>query len=201
TTGGGTSGCRQDETWLDRNGTAHIFPMPSWASNCTYPASAYASDSSGFLMVMPSYGTTQVYAPDGTLVSSWPVPQNGPMVISKDSNGNYLSGTGPTGYPAAFQDTLGRTIAQTNVGGVTLETTVPTSQGSALFQPTWTSITLNTHFQWSGVSECTATPGTCGMQVMRSLSLPDGSTYYFTYDCDSSTGNVACSSPHSQTYY
>ncbi|HEX9272995.1 MAG TPA: RHS repeat-associated core domain-containing protein [Candidatus Binatia bacterium] len=39
------------------------------------------------------------------------------------------------------------------------------------------------------------------MQVMRSLSLPDGSTYYFTYDCDSSTGNTACSSPHSQTYY
>src|SRR5579885_3358274 len=52
TSNGPTSGCRDDELWQDRNGTVHAFPLQTnpWNGNCTWSGSAYATDSSGFLI-------------------------------------------------------------------------------------------------------------------------------------------------------
>jgi|SRR5579885_93578 len=208
TSNGPTSGCRDDELWQDRNGTVHAFPLQTnpWNGNCTWSGSAYATDSSGFLMKVFScsqgtlFGCLSVYAPDGTL--SWTndiysgnyTDPKGHYIISKDSNGNYLTSDQIAGSNRTFWDTLGRAV-------VTPSFTVSTSQGTSQYQVVWATIPLNTHFQKSGVAEC-ASPG-CTVQVIRSITLPDAanSTYYFTYDCDSSTGNAACGSPSGQTYY
>ena len=203
---GSTSGCRDDEAWQDRNGTVHMFPLPTnpWG-NCTYSGGAFASDSSGFWMKVFScqnalFGCLAVYAPDGTL--QWTndiysgnfTDPNGHYIITKDSNGNYLSTDTTTGSGRTIWDTLGRVVSAPNY-------VVATSSGTSQYQIVWATIPLNTHFQRSGVSEC-ASPG-CTAKVIRSITLPDAahSTYYFTYNCDSSTGNSACGSPSGQTYY
>jgi hypothetical protein len=44
-----TSGCWQDWTWHDRNGTAHTFHIQSWGiGGCPTSADAFATDSSGY---------------------------------------------------------------------------------------------------------------------------------------------------------
>jgi RHS repeat-associated protein len=70
--------------------------------------------------------------------------------------------------------------------------------GTAQYTLSFATINVNTHFQQSGVQE-TSTQ----LRVIHSLTLPDetGSTYYFTYDCDSTTGNAACGSPGGQSAY
>jgi RHS repeat-associated protein len=201
------TGCTDDELWQDRNGTIHAFHLPTnpWNGNCTWSGSAYATDSSGFLMKVFScqqgglFGCIAVYAPDGSL--SWTddiysgnyTDPNGHYIISKDSNGNYLTSSAVTGSGRTFWDTLGRTFVAPN--GI-----VSTSQGTSQYQIVWTTIPLNTHFQRSGVSECASG---CGVKVIQSITLPDqaNSTYTFKYDCDSSLGNSACGSPHGQTYF
>jgi RHS repeat-associated protein len=73
-----------------------------------------------------------------------------------------------------------------------------TSQGAAQYSLSYATINVKTNFQQPGVQE-TSTQ----IQVIRSLTLPDAvnSTYYFTYDCDSSSGNAACGSPSGQSAY
>ncbi len=203
--GGSTLNCREDDVWQDRNGTQHVFDLATntFYSGCPLTASAYAADSSGYWMTTSYNGqgggvTAAIYAPDGTLVYSWPqaLDSLGHIVIAKDSNGNYLSmNSSYTG----FYDTIGRDFVQAS-GTLTSPTyTVTTSQGPSAYQVTGTSITLNTNFQKSGVSECKSPY--CTMYVIQSITLPDQTKYTFTYDCDSSTGNPACGSPSGQTYY
>ncbi|HXJ44786.1 MAG TPA: hypothetical protein VNH18_36200, partial [Bryobacteraceae bacterium] len=189
--------CRQDLLWQDTNGTQHAFDLPSIPgyTGCASTASAYAADSSGFWMTQ-STSNTSVYAPDGTLVYTYPWVQDskGNYICAKDSNGNYLSGCGSN-----FYDTLGRNLVQSSVGPLSGTYTIATSEGTSVWQITEASIPLNTNFQKSGVAECLS--ANCGLQVIQSITLPDQSTYTFTYDCDSSTGKPACGSPSGQTYY
>src|SRR5262249_53213665 len=60
------------------------------------------------------------------------------------------------------------------------------------------TIPVKSHFQQTGITDCT---NNCAIRVTTSITLPDGSTYSFLYDCDSSTGNAACSSPGGQAAY
>ena len=131
----------------------------------------------------------QVYAPEGSLVYDGYTSSP-----SKDSNGNYMSGSG-----VGIYDTLNRPIASgsTSCGSGT-SFTVSTSQGTAQYSLTCTTINVKTKFQQSGVNEASTQ-----LTVIRSLTLPDAanSTYYFTYDCDWSSGNSACSSFSGQSAY
>ncbi len=190
--------CYTDWYWTDLNGTVHPFHLNlSGNTGCPLSANAFAADSSGYHMYQDSAGNITVYAPDGTLVYS-PTLQdaNRNYIRSRDSNGNYISKTS-TG--SGLIDTLGRQIASgaTFVGSSGV--TVTTSQGTSLYSFSTTMINVKTHFQQSNVQD---NPGT-QLGVLRSLTLPDAaqSTYYFTYDCDSSSGNSACGSPSGQSAY
>jgi hypothetical protein len=55
---------------------------------------------------------------------------------------------------------------------------------------------VNTNFGESGVSEYSGS-----ITVVQSIVLPNGTSYTFKYDCDSSTGNSACGSPAGQSGY
>lgn len=194
-----TQGCWTDQTWNDHNGTPHSFHLNlsyTPGQGCPSTGDAYASDSSGYHMYQTA-SDLEVYAPDGSLVYSQQMkdPQ-GRTIISKDSNGNYMSlqsGCGSTVY-----DTLGRPIltASSLCGAPTA--TVSTSEGNVQYTLSYATINVNTNFQQSGVQETSTS-----IEVIRSITLPDAahSTYYFTYDCDSSSGNAACGSNSGQSAY
>ncbi|HWG20542.1 MAG TPA: hypothetical protein VG225_08415, partial [Terracidiphilus sp.] len=198
-----TQNCTEDEYWKDSNGTVHSFHLSTNTqnSNCSAQADAFATDSSGYHMYVSTSSSpdTKVYAPDGTLAYAYsPLKDSqGNYILSEDSNGNYLSSSNIT---YNLIDTLGRQIEAGSFSGPvgTTPITVPTSQGTAQYTAVSTNINVKTNFQQSGVNETTTT-----IAVIRSVKLPDtaGSTYYFTYDCDSSTGNAACGSPSGQSAY
>lgn len=192
--------CTEDWPWMDQSGTTHMFHLTTIGgdSNCPSEASAYATDSSGYEMFEWNNGDMAVYAPDGTLAYQWPYVQDshGNDIVSEDSNGNYLSSPDPN--VSSIIDTLGRPIAVYGGSGPDNTVTLMTSQGTAQYQVTYTSIPVNTNFQEPGVEES----GNTSITVIRSLTLPDAaqSTYYFTYDCFQSS-NPACGSPSGRSAY
>jgi RHS repeat-associated protein len=146
-----------------------------------------------------NHGLLKVYAPDGTLAWASPAltdPQ-GHYIMSEDSNGNYLSADSYIN-PSTVYDTLGRQIIAESPSLYPTAVTLTTSQGTSSWSITSATINVNTNFGESGVQEASTT-----MTVIRSLTLPDAahSTYYFTYDCDESSGNAACGSPSGQSAY
>jgi YD repeat-containing protein len=213
-----TSNCTQDASWTDQNGTAHLFHLNTeyYGSGCPATADAFATDSSGFHLYISDAANTAdpiaVYAPDGTLIipaDGWTKANSG--FFTKDSNGNYLSNTGP------IIDTLGRQLGvldssgtPSTVSGGTQYSwndtlTMPTSQGTVQYQISYVTINVKTNFQQQGVSEYPESDIT-PLIVIRSITLPDSahSTYYFTYDCDqTNSANPAggCSSPGGQSAY
>ena len=195
--------CTTDEYWMDRNGTTHAFHLATAsASNCPSAADAFATDSSGFHMyytnAFPNTSPMKVYAPDGTLVWTNP-PSHDPQgnnIVTEDTNGNYLS---LDSHYANLYDTLYREIAsEFLIIGGNSTATVSTSQGTSQYTFATTTINVKSDFQQSGVLETTTS-----IPVIRSLTLPDAahSTYYFTYDCDSGSGNAACGSPTGESAY
>jgi RHS repeat-associated protein len=183
----GTNCGTQCTEWIftDSAGTSRYFPVST--GTCPVPNS-YASDSSGYMLNLCQTG---IYAPDGSLVYSATYEQTA-SPGAEDSNGNYAPwGTG---------DTLGRTLPTStfNCNGNTTQTCygVPNSQGGiSTYTITIATINVRTAFGQSGVSEFSGT-----MNVVQSIALPDGTSYSFKFDCDSST-NVACGSPSGQSAY
>lgn len=185
--------CNVNYSWIDPTLTTHYFPIKI-CLNGSNTSNAFAIDSSGYHMYVDPSGTlAAVYAPDGTLVYDYNYP--GDLNVPKDSNGNYI--TYFNNYPGSLVDTAGRTVLTlTTSGGYVLA--VPNSQGTtSTYTLATTQIPVKTYFQQSGVNECT----NCTMTVASSIKLPDGASYTFKYDCDSSTGNPACGSPSGQKGY
>lgn len=177
--------------YTDAVGTSRYFPVSG--GTCPIP-NAYASDSSGYMLNLCQTG---VYAPDGTLVYSaaYSQPQS---PGSEDSNGNYI---GWAVFGFGSQDTVGRTLpsAITNCNGNSNETCyeVPNSQGgTSTYTVTTASIPVSTNFGQTGVTEYAG-----NITVVTKISLPDGTSYSFLFDCNSGTGNPACGSPSGQSAY
>jgi RHS repeat-associated protein len=189
-------GCWTDITWSDQNGTTHTFHVnfnSVGGQGCPATGDAFATDSSGYHLYSTTTGT-KVYAPDGTLVFTDTLDDPlGRHIMAEDSNGNYMSLNNDCIY-----DTLGRLLTSDGTFCDDTVTTLATSQGTANYSITDATINVNTDFQQQGVQETSTT-----ITVIRSITLPDAeqSTYYFTYDCDSSTGNAACGSPSGQSAY
>jgi hypothetical protein len=195
--------------WQDAEGNVRYFPITTKVpySGCSSltSADAFAADSSGFHMYVTNSSSATVYAPDGTLVAqpflSVPQDPSGHSIQVVDPNGNYLSNFRDLNTGQVFTyDTAGRTAL--TVGGCGSGQTcydVPISQaGTSRYTATFTSVPVASHFGQSGVTECTVN---CTFYVLQSLALPDGTSFNFKYDCDSSTGIAACGSPAGQAGY
>jgi len=205
--------CTADTFWHDQNGTVHVFHLPTnpYGSGCSNSGDAFAIDSTGFHMyvtnAMSGNITYNVYSPDGALAwtSSPQTDPNGKLILTKDTNGNYYSADQTLFFAeGGFYDTLGREIVNSTNGtscsnsGNVYCLSVPNSQGTtSVYRATIGEIPVKTNFGQSGIAECT----NCSMEVVQSLELPDGSTYQFLYDCDSTTGNTACGSSGGQSAY
>jgi RHS repeat-associated protein len=188
--------------WTDSTGSQHYFPITT--TTCPPAVStgdAYAADSSGYHMYVNDYDLFTVYAPDGTKVySEEPTSPDsqGHVPALEDSNGNYLSiqASGTT----TMYDTTGRAVLQAVAcsSTVTCYNVLNSQNSTSQYAATYSTIPVKTAFGESGVTECTSS---CTMQVIQSIGLPDGTSYTFQYDCDSSTGNKACGSPAGQNAY
>lgn len=169
----GSNGACPEAVYQDQWGTSRFFPLQN--TTCPIPT-VHASDSSGYLV---DWCNGKVYSPDGTLVES-------AGEAFKDTNGNSISFV-------ADQDTLGRTFPT----GCGQTCQLPNSQGGvSTYTITTATIPVQTEFGQSGVGEFAGS-----LDVLQSITLPDGTTYQFKYDCNSGTGNSACGSPSGQNGY
>jgi RHS repeat-associated protein len=129
-----------------------------------------ATDASGYHLYVTNWDQAVVYAPDGTKVY--------PNV--EDTNGNYYTNVDQYGD---VTDTLGNTPITTTVNGSTITYAVMNSQGSASnYVVTTESIPINSAFGQSGITEYSGS-----ITAIKTIELPDGTTYSFTYD-QGSTG-------------
>jgi RHS repeat-associated protein len=132
--------------------------------------SGASKDDLGYHISVTSYTSSTTFAPDGTQLS--------PTI--KDTNGNFYSAPNSAGD---VTDTIGRTPVTTTTNGSTITYAVTNSAGSTSnFVVTTESIPVNTLFGQSGTTEFSG-----NITVVQSLTLPDNSSYQFTYD-QGSTG-------------
>jgi len=166
-------------TWTAQDGTQRVFPILTRSN--VYPEecsgddissdSQYATDGSGYRMDVVNWVSAAVYAPDGSRVYSTSTYRQ------RDMNGNYYilsSGN--------FVDTVGRAPVTTtvNCGGDSSKICydVPNSQGgTSRYTVTTGPTNVSTSFGQSGVTEYSGT-----ITIIQSMTLPDNTTYSFTYD-------------------
>jgi RHS repeat-associated protein len=159
-------------SWTGPDGTKHSFAAGTTKyTNCDgevdEPTSdGLATDSSGYHIYITSYtNVTKILAKDGTQV----------YPTLRDTNGNYFS----TDANGNAIDTLGRTpIVKTQSGNTTTYTILNSQNASnRTIQVVTKSISVATAFAQSGVTEYSGT-----LTVLDKVTLPDGSSYIFSYD-------------------
>jgi len=127
-------------------------------------------DSSGFHMYVTNYTSATIFAKDGTQV----------YPSYKDTNGNFFTSDGN----GNVIDTLNRTPVTKTVNGSSTYYDVLNSQGStSRYTVTTATVNVNTNFGQSGVTEYSG-PFT----AIQTISLPDGTSYSFTYDSGTTSG-------------
>lgn len=200
--GGGSQGYEEAiYTYVDMAGTSHVFapgiyylysPVCSggntggitntnMAAGTSY--SAYAVDGSGYYL--------RVYNQScyGNNVCQYAVAfdPNGNLPGNEDRNGNFVTETysePPNTW--TWTDTLGRnSFVWTNTNSTTTTLNVMTIGGAQKqYTVNWGTINVSTPTNWqSGVSPYSGT-----LKVVKSLDLPDGSSYTFHYDVDQGLG-------------
>lgn len=167
-------------TWTDAYGTVRAFPIyteydPYSCDGDNPVDTEYANDSSGYRMAVTNYTQiSSVIAADGTSVYPGVEDKNG-NYFSTDSGGNVI-------------DTLGRTpvkVTTTCNGNSALVCyDVLNSQGgTSRYTVTTETINVHTNFGQSSVTEYSGS-----LTAVQSITLPDNTTYSFTYDSGTTAG-------------
>jgi RHS repeat-associated protein len=174
-------------TWTAPDGTARVFPITTYKDSFGYcytdtpTGNALAEDSSGYHMYVTNYTKATVYAKDGTLVEDQLQPST--SYTMKDPNGNYFYTNNGN-----VVDTLGRTVVTYVANGSGCSASycynILTAQGTQQILVTTTTVNVNTAFYQTGVTEYSGS-----FTAIQSITLPDGSSYGFTYDSGTSAGN------------
>lgn len=171
-------------TFVDQAGTAHTFAGATFSSTslsgCVNPGTlppgftSAASDGSGY--VLSASGTSgTVYTNDGKTMNLPINPAGPPQSWSvADRNGNVISGSAA----GVYTDTLGYNVLTQN-----LVYTAPA--GSAQFVGKYSTLTVQTAFGCSGISEV----GPSGTSLLTEIDLPDynsttnpNARYTFAYE-------------------
>jgi len=195
--------CHYNWNITSSDGSVRYFPI-STCNGSTPNGDAFATDSSGYHLYVTNYTSgIKLYAPDGSLLTLSPAPSDahGHTILSEDPNGNYLSWNS-AGASLNYFDTLLRqaiVVTQNCVPNQTCYDVSNSQGGITRFQvANLTGFSAKTHFAQSGVTECVTN---CNIFPITAISLPDGTSYTFKYDCDSSVWPTLCSSPAGQTAY
>ena len=172
--------------WTDPSGALHEFPVQTQqpisgfcqgapAGQYTIPdiptGSAYAADSTGYFIFVTNHTTATIFDPDGNEVYPAIIDRNG-NTFSTYANGNLI-------------DTLGRTPVTKTTSGNQIYFDVLTIGGARKrYTVTTETIYVHTAFGQSAVNEYSNS-----LTAIQSIALPDGSSYSFTYDSGTSSGN------------
>jgi RHS repeat-associated protein len=165
--------------YRDPWGIDHTFPG-TWrsGSSCTTPFSPFpisSTDGSGLTMIDQRTITTR----GGTVLLPPVNPPNGTSGASTtitDANGNQIT-SNSTG---AFTDTLNQTaltVAGAPPSPTTFTYTAPS--GASAYTMNYTQYTVRTNF---GVSGITGEYGPLSNPLVGSITMPDGTSYTFTYE-------------------
>jgi YD repeat-containing protein len=187
-------------TYVDMAGTTHMFAPgiyyfygttcpngntggitnTNMASGTSY--TAYAVDGSGYYLTV----FNQTCSGGNTCEYDLVFDPSGNLPGTEDRNGNFITET-YTEPPNTWTwtDTLGRNaFVWTNTNSTMTNLSVLTVEGAQKqYTVNWETINVHTGFGQSGVSEYSGT-----LTVVKSLTLPDGSTYTFNYDTGTSSG-------------
>ncbi len=176
---GGWVGKYDQWKYYDQLGLAHAFNITVF-TGCNYPSSgtATATDGSGFTMTANVAGSISatLYSPAGDVINA-PLQSPSGSGTAKDSNGNKITSNGTT-----FTDTLGTTALTLGGSGTpasphTFSYTAP-SGATASYTMNYAQYSVKTNFGCSGVAEY----GPTNVNLVSSITLPDGSSYTFTYE-------------------
>jgi len=145
----------------------------TWCSTPDTPnATGLATDGSGWSVSVTNYTNVVVYDNQGNVVSGPGQTDANGNEVSWDQNGNLV-------------DELGRTLVVKTTNGNIVYYDVLNSQGTrSRYTVTKTTINANTAF---GKPYATEYNGT--ITVVQSLTLPNLTSYAFTYDSGTTTGN------------
>ncbi|MGA2653865.1 MAG: RHS repeat-associated core domain-containing protein [Terracidiphilus sp.] len=169
--------------WVDPSGTTHVFPVGTtqmYQSSCNWngltapnqpTGSAYSEDAENYYMTVTNYTTAMIYDGNGNQVYPNMADTNGNS-FSQDANGNLV-------------DTIGRTpVLKTVSGNQTYYDVLTIGGARKRYTVTTETINVNTAFGQSGVSEYSGP-----LTAVASVGLPDGTSYQFTYDTGTASGN------------
>ena len=163
--------------YRERSNTLHSFTGVIQICGIPNQFTATTKDGSEYTLFVASDGiditNVTVYTRSGsTIVPAGRVGTNN--TSRTDSNGNQLTAA-TSGGITTFTDTLGLTAL--TLSGGTLTYTGPSNVSEQVVQ-TFTPKTVQTNFGCSGVTEFPATT----VNLTTRISLPDGSSYQFTYE-------------------
>jgi RHS repeat-associated protein len=190
-----------DFAYYDAFGVGHPFPGTVTVESGTCGSSSgtlntVATDGSGYTISATGNTSVTIYARTGKIISA---PVNTPTGsgTATDSNGNELSASSA----GVFTDTLGTTAltVSQNAPGPTTPTTftyTPPGGTNVAYTMNYTSYTLATNFDVSGIAEYGAT----AVPLVSSVALPDGTKYTFTYEATPSTPSSGACTPINGTY-
>lgn len=178
-------------TFTEPNGTVHAFNgntvMSNQQSICgvvtDHPSmNAFAADLSGYHISITNYQNATVYAPDGT---SFGLDTNGNSILTGSFCNDLMtqySGCNVT------SDTLGRNLFTTTKNGNVITFTALNAGGTtSTYTATLGTISVSTNFGSVGPYIWGDVNGS--MNVIQSLSLPDGTSYQFGYDAGTTAGH------------
>jgi RHS repeat-associated protein len=181
-----------DTNWVyhDPFGVSHQFwgwtVTNSYPTNCgadSTTASLSAEDGSGYTLNLTSSTKGTIVGSDGKQIAV-PNVNYGPATAT-DSNGNQISADG-SGH---FTDTTGNVVLTVSGSAPSAHTFTYTDTGGnpQTVSITYKTYTVQTAFGCNGIGEY----GPTSTSLVNSLTLPDGSTYSFTYEATpNGSGNV-----------
>lgn len=166
--------------WPDLHGSTHYFPVETVQipNGCSAPGytdtpsgEAFAADGSGYYAEVSNYNNVTIYDPRGTAVAN-----SQQKALNLDRNGNYI-GTASDANGSVL-DTQGRQLYKVSSNGSNLiyYDILTYNGGYARYTLTTRDIAINTQFDVFG-SQFSGT-----IKVVTNLALPDGTSYFFSYD-------------------
>lgn len=163
----------------DPFGVPHAFPIflqneSQCQEDSTSSGSAVAVDGSGYTMNVTNYTNVQMVGKDGRSFTP-PLNTSSGSASAVDLNGNVVS----VNSSGVFTDTLGLSALTVSSGGSSQSFTYKDTTGTARSVIlNYSTYTVQTAFGCSGITEY----GPQSTQLVSSISLPDGSSYSFTYE-------------------
>lgn len=161
--------------YIDKRGTPHPFSTtpatigtcPTFASSAT----ATASDGSGYQITAYTGSATIKDVRGHTLYPPYSTGTGAGSAV--DDNGNEISYNGTT----TFTDTLGISVL-TKSGTNPVTYTYNAPSGTKSYTVSYSNYTVKTNFGCTGITEY----GPTSNSLPSTITLPDGSSYQFTYE-------------------